>query len=158
MESRLINYGNYTKKKRDLQQEYLEYWQSSVHATGTGRPVDAIISPVAPYAAPPHGLNTVTSYTVIWNALDYPAAVLPVTTVDPAIDVKKPPHNFLSETDKRVYELYDPTIFKGTPIALQLVGRTLEDEAVIGMAEIVDAAIEKLRAPHETQLKSCNVC
>jgi amidase len=38
----------------------------------------------------------------------------------------------------------DPAIFKGTPIALQLVGQTLEDEAVIGMAEIVDAAIKKL--------------
>jgi hypothetical protein len=48
---------------------------------------------------------SVTSYTVIWNALDYPAAVFPVTTVDSAIDVKKPPHTFLSETDKRVYEL-----------------------------------------------------
>ena len=47
----------------------------------------------------------VTSYTVIWNALDCPAAVLPVTNVDPAIDVKKPPHNFISETDEQVYEL-----------------------------------------------------
>lgn len=37
----------------------------------------------------------------------------------------------------------DPATFKGTPIALQLVGRTLEDEAVIGMTEIVDAAIKE---------------
>jgi hypothetical protein len=36
---------------------------------------------------------------------------------------------------------------------LQLVGQTLEDEAVIGMAEIVDAAIKKLWALDETQLK-----
>lgn len=46
------------KKRRDLREEYLNYWQSTVQATGTGRPVDAIISPVAPYAAPPHGFNT----------------------------------------------------------------------------------------------------
>ena len=52
----------------------------------------------------------------------------------------------------------DPAIFKGSPIALQLVGRTLEDEAIIGMAEIVDAAIiQKLRAPEETQ-SSYNIC
>ena len=52
----------------------------------------------------------------------------------------------------------DPAIFKGTPIALQLVGRTLEDEAVIGMAEIVDAAIKKSRALEEAPVKSCNLC
>ncbi len=45
------------KQKRNLRQEYLEYWQATEKSTGTGRPVDAIIAPVAPYAAPPHGLN-----------------------------------------------------------------------------------------------------
>lgn len=44
-------------KKGDLRREYAEYWESSVSLTGTGRPVDAIISPVAPYTAPPHGKN-----------------------------------------------------------------------------------------------------
>lgn len=46
------------KEKRELRQEYLNHWQKTVQETGTGRPVDAIISPVAPYAAPPHGQNT----------------------------------------------------------------------------------------------------
>jgi amidase len=99
------------------------------------------------------------NYTCVWNGLDYPAAVFPVTTVDPAIDMKKAPHMFISEADKLLYQLCssivchcaehiltsdldDPATFKGAPIALQLVGRTLEDEAVIGMAEIVDAAIK----------------
>ncbi|KAK0492980.1 hypothetical protein EDD18DRAFT_1108582 [Armillaria luteobubalina] len=31
--------------------------QATEKIMGTGRPVDAIITPVAPYAAPPHGLN-----------------------------------------------------------------------------------------------------
>ena len=51
------------------------------------------------------------NYTTIWNALDYPVAVLPVTTVDPVIDIKQPPHKFLSEADKRVYELCSSTIW-----------------------------------------------
>jgi amidase len=46
------------KQRRELQREYLEYWQASASKTGTGRPIDAIIAPVAPYAAPPHGMNT----------------------------------------------------------------------------------------------------
>lgn len=45
------------KQRRDLRQEYLDHWNASAALTSTGRPVDAIISPCAPYAAPPHGKN-----------------------------------------------------------------------------------------------------
>jgi amidase len=51
------------KLKRDLRQGYLDYWNASVELTGTGRPVDAILSPCAPYVAPPHGMNT---YVFFW--------------------------------------------------------------------------------------------
>ena len=36
----------------------------------------------------------------------------------------------------------DPAKFVNAPISIQLVGRTLEEEAVIAMAEIVDAALK----------------
>ena len=45
------------KLKRDLRQEYLDHWNATVELTGTGRPVDVILSPCAPYVAPPHGMN-----------------------------------------------------------------------------------------------------
>lgn len=48
----------FQKKKQELRQEYLEHWNATVNATGTGRPVDAIISPCAPFVAPPHGGST----------------------------------------------------------------------------------------------------
>lgn len=35
----------------------------------------------------------------------------------------------------------DPETFKNAPVCLQLVGRTLEEEAVVKMTEIVDAAL-----------------
>jgi amidase len=38
-------------EKRQFQKEYMEYWNSTSALTGTGRPVDAIIAPVAPFAA-----------------------------------------------------------------------------------------------------------
>jgi hypothetical protein len=44
-------------------------------------------------------------YTLIWNALDYPACVFPVTTVNPILDQPKPAHEFLSKLDRNVYEL-----------------------------------------------------
>jgi len=131
------------KRKRDLRQEYLAHLEATASKTGTDRPVDAIISPAAPYAAPPHGMNRNTNYTNVWNALDYTSCIFPVSKVDPAVDVKKPAHQFLSDFDKTVYELYDPETFKNAPVSLQLTGRTLEEEAVIAMTEIVDAAIKK---------------
>lgn len=35
----------------------------------------------------------------------------------------------------------EPSTFKNAPISVQVIGRTLEEEAVIGMSEIVDAAV-----------------
>ena len=46
---------DFHKQKRHLRKAYLDHWQATVGETGTGRPVDAIIAPVAPFAAPPHG-------------------------------------------------------------------------------------------------------
>ena len=37
--------------KREYQKEYMEYWNDTAHSTSTGRPVDAIIAPLAPFAA-----------------------------------------------------------------------------------------------------------
>ncbi|KAG6844210.1 hypothetical protein H0H87_008879 [Tephrocybe sp. NHM501043] len=129
------------KKKLELRQAYLEHWLATANETGTGRPVDAIIAPVAPFTAVPHGKFLTAAYTIVWNVLDYPALVIPVSRVDQALDVKKPAHEFLSDLDKSVYELYEPEIFKNAPIAFQVVGRTQEDEAVLAMAEIVDEAL-----------------
>jgi len=36
----------------------------------------------------------------------------------------------------------EPQTFKDAPISIQLIGRTLEEEAVIAMGEIVDATLK----------------
>ena len=43
------------KLRRDTRKEYLDHWEATASETGTGRPVDAIICPVAPYTGHPHG-------------------------------------------------------------------------------------------------------
>jgi len=48
---------NLQKSRRDLREAYLAHWNATVSQTGTGRPVDAILSPVSPWTALPHGLN-----------------------------------------------------------------------------------------------------
>ncbi|KAJ7631192.1 general amidase [Roridomyces roridus] len=123
------------KQRRDLRQEYAQLWEDSVSKTGTGRPVDAIICPAAPYAAPPHGLNNanVAMISMAFNLLDYPALVIPVSHVD---------QQFYTQDDREGYERYDPKIHEHAPIVIQVVGRTMEEEAVIAMSEIVDKALK----------------
>ncbi|KAF7352312.1 Amidase domain-containing protein [Mycena venus] len=134
------------KKKRDLRQEYLQHWEDTVGKTGTGRPVDAIISPIAPFTAPPHGLMNTGTYTLWLNTLDYPALAIPVTKVDPALDVKQPREEFYSAEDRQNYEIYNPATYENAPISMQVIGRGGEEEAVIAMSEIVDEALRRYKA------------
>ncbi|RPD82580.1 general amidase [Lentinus tigrinus ALCF2SS1-7] len=136
------------KKRIALREEYLAAWRASASTTGTGRPVDAIIGPVAPYAAPPHGKATIAAYTMAWNTLNYPCCAFPVTTVDPVQDVVQPRDTFLGDHDKQNYAIYNPETFRNAPVGLQLAAQTLEDEAVIAMTEIVDQCLRDYKAAH----------
>ena len=46
------------REKRALRKSYLDHWEATVSRTGTGRAVDAIISPAVAYPACPHGCNS----------------------------------------------------------------------------------------------------
>ncbi|KAG5730776.1 hypothetical protein E4T56_gene3505 [Termitomyces sp. T112] len=130
------HYGNLTKRG-DVQQAYLEHWLATAGETGTGRPVDAIIAPVAPFTAVPHGKYTYTGYIVAWNVLDFPALLVPVSGVDPKLDFADVCTFFLCADE--------PETFKNVPVGIQVVGRTQEDEAVTAIGEVVDSALEALR-------------
>ncbi|KAI0639369.1 general amidase [Trametes polyzona] len=132
------------KERRSLRKAYLDRWEATVSETGTGRPIDALIAPVAPYAAVPHGKTRSSIYTVIWNSLDYPGLVIPVTKVDPVVDVLVPREEFWSEEDKVVHEMYDPEMYHGLPVGVQVVGPTLQEEVVLGAGEVIDAALKAL--------------
>ncbi|KAF8639141.1 hypothetical protein AX17_001631 [Amanita inopinata Kibby_2008] len=131
------------KERRRLRQAYVEHWLATESKTGTGRPVDAIIAPVAPYVAAPHGTNKLAFCTWIWNNLDFPALVIPVTKIDQELDAKKPAHAFFGDLDRKVYNFYDPARFANAPVGVQIIGRTGEDEALVGMAEVADRALSR---------------
>lgn len=44
-------------------------------------------------------------------------------------------------SDKDLLPKDDPQLFKDAPICIQVVGRTLEEEAVVAIGEIVDQAL-----------------
>ena len=43
------------KERRALRKALLDRWEATTEQTGTGRPIDGLICPVAPYPAVPHG-------------------------------------------------------------------------------------------------------
>ncbi|KAF9479766.1 amidase [Pholiota conissans] len=132
------------EEKQELRKSHLDYWEKTINETDTGRRVDAIISPAVAYAAVPHGLNTDSFYTTLCNAMDYTTSVFPVTYVDPLLDLPHEPHQFYNEEDEAIYKLYQTDLFAGCPVGLQLIGRTLEEEAVLRMTYIVDEALKKV--------------
>ncbi|THH27944.1 hypothetical protein EUX98_g6243 [Antrodiella citrinella] len=136
------------KQKRILRKSYLDHWQATVSRTGTARPVDAIIAPAVACTACPHGTNSDCFYTGLVNLLDYSASVFPMLFADKSLDERQPPHEFRNHEDEVIYNLYEPELFHGLPVGLQLVGRSQEEEAVIGMTEVVDKAVKEYKSVH----------
>jgi amidase len=61
------------KERAALRKEYLDHWEATIDQTETGRPVDAILAPCAPFAAPLHGTN---EYVLIYS-VTFPRHSLP---------------------------------------------------------------------------------
>jgi len=125
------------RELRDYKKKYLDYWMSTVVQTRTGRPVDAVLMPTAPYAAARKGKFAYAGYTMILNGLDYTAITIPVTTVDAAIDKVDEGYQPISDKDKSVHEDYNPEIYNGAHVAVQLVGRRFQEEKMLVLAEYI---------------------
>jgi amidase len=133
-----------------------------------GKPVDAILCPVGPSAAPRLGTAKYWNYTSLWNLLDFPALVFPVTAADKDVDKQDEKWEWLSQEDERNYglcelssiasvfftsvETYylgtdyflidDPIDYHGMPVNLQLVGRRFDDEKIVAILKYIESKIE----------------
>ncbi|KAI9702416.1 MAG: hypothetical protein M1836_000895 [Candelina mexicana] len=131
----------WTEKREDYRTEYMELWNNTATCVGANGDlegaVDVILCPVGPGAAPPIDHSRYWGYTSQWNLLDYPAAVFPVTKVDPDVDVKDENYLPLNEKDEYNHRLYKPSRYQDAPVSLQLVGRRYEDEKVLEVLEFI---------------------
>ncbi|PVH87638.1 amidase [Cadophora sp. DSE1049] len=139
----LLTFFNSTLHLKNFRARYQAYWSSTVDKTGTGRPVDAVILPVGPQAAVIPGKSFYYTYGSFVNVLDYVSIVIPVTTADKNIDVPVKDYKPLSEKDKKTWEAYDAEAYDGAPAAIQLLGRRLEEEKLLSIAQVVVDALVK---------------
>ncbi|TVY41110.1 Acetamidase [Lachnellula subtilissima] len=103
--------------------------------------VDVVICPAGPYAAVlPGGWNH-DLYTVTWNAMDYPAAIIPFTKADPKLDPRDSSFAPLNSADATNEATYDPQLMAGAPVALQIVGCKYGDEQLLKDVETIDMVL-----------------
>jgi Asp-tRNA(Asn)/Glu-tRNA(Gln) amidotransferase A subunit family amidase len=116
--------------REDYKKEYAEHWEKYN--------IDVLLCPATPGIAPPHGEAHYYGYSTQWNCLDYPALVFPVTYVDKEVDVY-PNEKLKPDTPNNmaIRNTFDPEEMHGMPVALQLVGRPLEDEKVLKVLEYI---------------------
>ena len=130
---------------REWRKQYMDYWNSTTELTGTGRPVDGVITAVAPFAAAPPLGYTYYAYTTFVNALDYTSVVIPVTMVDKSLDVVDHSYQPLNDIDKTIQNGYDPEIYDGAHVSVQLVGRRLQEEKMLVLAEHLGSMLKTRR-------------
>ena len=80
----------------------MEYWNSTINQTGTGRPVDALIMPVAPSASARPEQFKYYGYSIIINVLDYTACTVPVTHSNQNTDTANGDFKAASELDQDI--------------------------------------------------------
>ncbi|KAJ3341077.1 hypothetical protein HDU93_005709 [Gonapodya sp. JEL0774] len=119
------------KKKDALRDTWLDEWNK--------HEFDAIITPQAPYPAPPHNKNIYYNYTIIFNVLDLPTGIIPATLVRPS-DTVDPTYEPRNEIEAAIKEFYSPEAFFNAPVGIQVTGRRWDEEKTLAIMDVVDQA------------------
>ncbi|WWC59837.1 uncharacterized protein I303_102399 [Kwoniella dejecticola CBS 10117] len=130
-------------ERNEYARTFLDHWQDSARWSGTGRTIDGLILPAAPFLARPHGADMPESrfgmfehtYANFQPLLQLSTGSFPSGLFqDPEVDIPRAEFEPRSKLDQRVHDLYtDPEEWRGAPIGFQLVGRRLEEEKVLAM-------------------------
>ncbi|KAI3320987.1 amidase [Xylariaceae sp. AK1471] len=137
----VLEYWQLNKRKWELQQKYLDKWNSIRSAQGD-QPVDVVIMPPMPHTSVPHGSCRWVGYTKVWNVLDYPAIVIPGGTVcdrDICDTWSFEPHSVLDEWNKDLWENNKEFMASlRLPVGIQIIGRRYDEEKVLAAAKVLD--------------------
>ncbi|KAG8945601.1 hypothetical protein FRC04_000648 [Tulasnella sp. 424] len=136
--------------------EYIKFFHENVWGK---HDFDGIICPVNALPTVPHGgsalLSPLAFATSLYNVVDHPVGIVPVTRVDKTKDAISEEWNDPATGGPKgspiihatMYEgpkaAYDPVAMDGIPVGVQVVGKPWEDEKVVEMMKVVDGALGK---------------
>lgn len=128
-------------RREQLRSEFHDHWQASG--------IDALVMPAGPTPAIPVDLDvsdSIYNYSAIFNVMDYPAGVIPVTEVDAKKDKLRLSEQEISQLNwqsQSYLNAYDPEDQAGLPLGVQVVGKTFNDEQVLGIMEYIDSLLHE---------------
>lgn len=142
-----------------FQASVLEQWRGTSKVGDSDEVMDVYITPVNPAVAPKHGhyaKGRYLGYTGTVNVLDFSACTVPVGFVDPEIHKadksgildaeEKDIPEVTCELDRYLRGIYDPEVYEGLPVTVQVVARRLEEENVLGVATLLKRLLQS--EPH----------
>ncbi|RSL96388.1 hypothetical protein CEP52_011517 [Fusarium oligoseptatum] len=121
--------------------EYHHYWMSTANKTRTGRPVDAIILPVWGSAAIIPGKPSYGDYIGVSNVVNHTTMVIPITRADMHLDKFDENYSPINDEDRDNWKSYDPQVYHGTPVGIQIECRRFEEEKLLDIGQIVVDAL-----------------
>ena len=142
-------------KREAFRTTWFDWWDEANNS------FDAILCPPNATPAVPHrGMGQAVSscgYTFLWNLLDYTAGIIPVTKVSADEDglvegkIEGKTISALNGVARGAYAKnhYDVQAMEGLPVAVQVVGRRLEEEKVLGVMKRVEQALSETGVAYE---------
>ncbi|KAI5956876.1 hypothetical protein KGF54_000494 [Candida jiufengensis] len=126
-----------------LVKQVLDNWLSTSTKTQNGKPIDAIIMPVTPFAGNPiDKFYNYVGYTSPFNLCDFATGTFPVTRVDSSIDLPDAPRQYYNEIDCKISNDYNPEESHGGGVSLQLICRRFQEEKVLEILEVLKKLID----------------
>jgi fatty acid amide hydrolase len=102
--------------------------------------VDVLVCPAFATPALPHGMSKnfslAASTALIWNTFQFPAGVVPVTTVRRSETVREPSPDLVEQHAAKI-----DAQSTGLPVGVQVVGRPWDDATVLAVMAAIEAGV-----------------
>ncbi|PPQ78251.1 hypothetical protein CVT25_011710 [Psilocybe cyanescens] len=141
-----------------------DIYRAKWHKKWTEEGLDFVLTSPMPTPAIENGSSLKTTlmsagYLFLFSLLDYTAGVLPVTTVDKALD--RLPHDFTASDEYKRFSpvakiacsVYDAEKMHGLPLGVQIIGRRLEEEKVLEGMQVIETALCEQGSSFVNQVK-----